>query len=137
MAICVIKRGTNIGYRRVILSSILAVCTLVSGCNDSAIIWSGESQSPSKNIVASASTEQQSGFGTAGVYTTVYLKQNAQKPTAILVFSNETAYPLGVTAVDMTWVTPSHLNVAYKGNVNIEFQAIKCAGVEISIEKKG
>ena len=75
-------------------------------------------------------------MGTAGVYTTVYLKQNAQKPTTILVLSNETAYPLGVTTVDMKWVTPSHLNLVYKGNASIEFQAIKCSGVEISIEKK-
>jgi hypothetical protein len=149
MEICVTKKGIGITYRKLILPSVFAVCALISGCtdsaknndsaigNDSATIWSGEAQSPDKHYVASARTEQDSGFGTAAVYTTVYLKQNAQKPTAILVFANETAYPLGVTAVDMTWITPSHLSVAYKGNANIEFQVIKCAGVEISIEKKG
>ena len=123
-------------YRKLILSSILAACTLVSGCNDSATIWSGEAQSPNKNFVASARTEQHSGLGTAGVYTSVYLKQNTQKPTTILVLSNESAYPLGVTAVNMSWVTPSHLNIAYKGNANIVLQVVKCAGVEISIEKR-
>jgi hypothetical protein len=65
------------------------------------------------------------------------LKQSGQQKGAeILLLSNDTAYPLGITAVDMTWITPSHLNITYRGQATINFQAIKCAGVEISVEKK-
>ena len=116
--------------------SILAICAFASGCKDSAIIWSTESQSPDKHFVASAHTEQFGGFGTAGVVTAVYLKQSGQPPVMILCLSNESAYPSGITAVNMTWITPSHLRITYKGRATINFQAIKCAGVEISVEKK-
>lgn len=105
-------------------------------CSDSAIIWSAESQSPDKHYIASARTEQFGGLGTAAVFTAVYLKQSRQPPAMILSLSNESAYPLGITAVDMTWITPSHLSIIYRGQATINFQAIKCAGVEISVEKK-
>jgi len=133
---CATKQMTRIAYRQLIYSFILAVCAFVSGCNDSAIIWSGESPSPDKHFVASARTEQYGGLGTAGVYTTVYLKQIGQSPVEILTLSNKSAYPLGITAVNMTWVTPSHLSITYKGHATIDFQAVKCAGVEISVEEK-
>ena len=133
---CAAKQVPRIAYRKLIFSAILAVCAFVSGCNDSSIVWSGESQSPDKHFVASARTEQYSGLGTAGVFTTVYLKQSGQSPVMILNLSNESAYPLGITVVNMTWITPSHLSVTYKGHATIDFQAIKCAGVEISVEEK-
>ena len=83
----------------------------------------------------SARTEQFGGLGTAGVFTAVYLKQSGQSPVMILSLSNESAYPLGITAVNMTWITPSHLSITYKGHATINFQAVKCAGVEITVEK--
>jgi hypothetical protein len=137
MELCAIKQVPRIAYGKLIFSSVLAVCALASGCSDSAIVWSGESQSPDKHFVAKARTEQYSGPGTAGVFTTVYLKQGAQSPVMILSLSNESAYPAGITAVNMNWITPSHLSVTYKGHATIDFQAIKCAGVEISVDEKG
>jgi hypothetical protein len=137
MGNCATDQVTRITFRKLIISFIFAVCAIVSGCKDSAIIWSAESQSPDKHFVASARTEQYGGLGTAGVYTTVYLKQGRQSPQEILALSNETAYPLGITAVNMNWITPSHLHITYKGRAAIEFQVVKCAGVEISVEKKG
>jgi len=132
-----IKQMPQTACRKLIPSFILAACTLISGCNDSSIIWSREIQSPNKNLVAIAQTEQYGGFGTDAVYTLVSLKQNKREPTVILSLSNESAYPLGVTVVDMIWVTPTHLKVIYKGHATIEFQAIKCCGVDVSVEKKG
>ena len=104
--------------------------------NDSAIIWSGESQSPDRHFVASAHTVPYGGLGTVAAQTTVYLKQRGQSPVWILGLSYESVYPLGITAVDMTWITPSHLSITYEGHATIDFQAVKCAGVEITIEKK-
>jgi hypothetical protein len=130
------KQVICIAYRMLMISSILAICAFISGCKDSAIIWSAESQSPDKHYVASAHTEQFGGLGTAAVFTAVYLKQVGQPSVMIFSLSNESAYPVGITAVDMTWITPSHLRITYRGQAVINFQVIKCAGVEISVEKK-
>jgi len=134
---CATKQVIHVAYRMLMISSILAICAFVSGCKDSAIIWSAESQSPDKHYVASARTEQYGGLGTAAVITTVYLSQSGHSPVEIFSLSNESAYPLGITAVNMTWITPSHLSITYKGHATINFQAVKCAGVEITVEKKG
>jgi hypothetical protein len=113
---------------------IVGVCTLLSGCQDSATIWSAESPSPNGYWLASAKTEQFGGPGTAGVYTTVYLKQGSHSPVQILTFSNESAYPSGITSVGMNWVSASHLEVTYKGHADLQFQVVKFAGVDVSVQ---
>ena len=84
-----------------------------------------------------ASTIQNSGFGTGDVETGVYLKwaSTTQHPTMILGFSNESAYPLGVTGVKMKWITNNHLDVAYGPGAKLNFQAIKAGGVEITVHQ--
>ena len=118
---------------RIFLLIIIGLCALVFGCRDSAIIWSAESRSPDGHLLASARTEQFGGPGTAYVATTVYLKQISQPPVEILEFANDSAFPSGITEVDMNWVNPTHLEVTYKGHATIDFQAVKCAGVDISL----
>ena len=51
----------------------------------------------------------------------------------ILSFSNESAYPAGITNVEMNWVTASHLEVTYKGHATLQFQVVKYAGIDISV----
>ena len=119
--------------RRMFLPAAIAVCGLAFGCRDSAIIWSAESRSPDGNWLASARTEQSGGPGTAYVATTVYLKQNSQPPVEILEFANDSAFPSGITNVDMNWVNPTHLEVTYKGHATLNFQAVKYAGIDISL----
>jgi hypothetical protein len=107
-----------------------------SGCKDSAVIYSEEAKSPDGRWLASVSTEQYGGPGTAHLETTVYLKWvlSSTPPIEILSFSNNSAYPAGATKVKMNWVTPSHLNVVYNRNATLDFQAVKCADVSISVE---
>jgi hypothetical protein len=83
--------------------------------------------------LASASTEQFGGPGTAAVETSVYLKQNSQPPVEILELSNDSAYPSGITNVGMNWVNPTHFEVTYQGHATLNFQAVKCAGIDISV----
>lgn len=115
----------------------ISVCllALLSACNDSAIIWATEVKSPDGHLIASAHTEQFGGLGTAAVFTSVFLKQSSssKKPVEVLTLSNSSAYPVGITSVIMSWQSPSQLQVAYKGDATIEFQAIKCLGVEVSV----
>ena len=119
--------------------ALYAGCVVVSlsvlSCSENdATIWQSKATSPDKNWVATVSTTQSSGFGTADVETGVYLKwvNSPHPPTLILGFSNETAYPLGITGVQMHWVTNSHLDVTYNKGAQLNFQAIKAGGVEIS-----
>jgi hypothetical protein len=115
---------------------ILAACTFAFGCKDGGTaIWSADTPSPDRNWVASASTKQWSGPGTAYVGTSVYLKRrdDSKPPVEILEFANDSAYPTGITNVEMTWLTPSHLEVAYRGHATLNFQAVKCAGIDISV----
>jgi hypothetical protein len=39
------------------------------------------------------------------------------------------------TGVDLklNWLTPTHLEITYKQPASIDFQAIKCGGIEISV----
>lgn len=115
---------------------LVGMCVLsVSGCRDSAIIWSAKSPSPDGRWVATASTEQFGGPGTAYVGTNVYLKavKGSQPPVEILGLSNESAYPSGVTSVGMNWTSASHLELTYKGHATVDFQVVKCAGIDISV----
>jgi hypothetical protein len=109
---------------------------LVSGCRDEGTtIWSKEVRSPDGSWLATAATKQWSGPGNAYVATSVYLKEkgSAQPPVEVLGFSNDSAYPSGVTNVTMDWVTPTHLNVTYGSHATLDFQAIKCSGIDISV----
>jgi len=118
---------------KALLLTILGVCVSTFGCGECAVIWSAESRSPNGHYVASASTDQCGGPGTAFVGTTVYLKQDSQPPVQILALANESAYPSGITNVGMNWLTESHLELTYRGQARVNFQVVKCAGIDISV----
>lgn len=115
----------------VMLMVTLSVCTLLSGCSNVATIWSTEVRSPDGRWLAKALTEQHSGPGNALLQTTVFLKdtKGPKEPIEVLLFTQD------AKSIDlkMNWLTPSHLEVIYKQPAVIDFQAIKCAGVEISV----
>jgi hypothetical protein len=35
--------------------------------------------------------------------------------------------------MEMTWLSPTHLEVTYKGNASLNFQAVKCTGIDTSV----
>ena len=47
----------------------------------------------------------------------------------ILSFSNESQ----VADLKLDWVGPRHLNVSYPSYAGLDFQAVKCAGIDISV----
>jgi hypothetical protein len=73
--------------------------------------------------------------GTAYVGTHAYLKAVNGSPRSleILGLSDESAYPANVTNVGMSWTSPSQLELTYKGHVTVDFQVIKCAGIDIAV----
>lgn len=105
------------------------------GCRDQATIWSARSKSPGGRWIATASTEQFGGPGTASLETNVYIAQSSKgKPIPVLDLNNYAAFPPGVTAVEMAWQGPMHLTLTYHGIATVEFQAVKCFGIEITLQ---
>jgi hypothetical protein len=110
----------------------VAVCSLLYGCSNVATTWSTEVRSPDGRWLAKALTAQQSGPGNALLQTTVFLKHTTgpKEPIEVLLFTQD------AKSIDlrMKWLTPSHLEVTYKQPAVIDFQAIKCGGVDISVQ---
>jgi hypothetical protein len=111
---------------------VLGFCLFAVACEDAAVIWKAQETSADGHWVASAQMKQFGGPGTAGLETVVFLAHPGdQKPTAILVFSPEMP---DAGEVEMRWLTNTHLEVTYHKDTQVDFQAIKCAGVDISLE---
>jgi len=125
---------------------VVAVCVLGSGCQGDPTIWKAEVRSPDGLWIASADTMQTGGFGSAGIYTTVYLKRSKDSgpPTEVLEFSCQGPAPRpyvldnantgGTIDLTMKWVTPSHLDVTYDKHPDLIFQVVKISGINISVQ---
>lgn len=131
---------------KAILLVIIGVSLLPSGCRDNAhpTIWTAEVRSPDGLFLAIARTDQNGGFGSASIDTMVFLKQASQPPVMVLAFDCEglarRAYVLdnkanagGTINLTMQWVAPSQIEVTYNGHATLSFQAVKYAGIAISL----
>lgn len=124
-------------FKLAIIFALLGVFN--SGCGGAATTWSAEARSPDGLWLAIARSQQWGGPGNDYDATTVYLKwvKGSQRPSEILEFSHQYAN----MHLRMEWITPKHLNVVYAptskpgDQVNVDFQAVKCADVEITIQK--
>jgi hypothetical protein len=67
--------------------------------------------------------------------TVVYLNwtKGSQSPMEILRLSDDYEMPSEEISVEMKWLTPTHLELAYKGHRTLVLQASKCEGVDISV----
>jgi hypothetical protein len=113
--------------------TIIGICVLLSACrNNPTTIWSAEVLSPDGPWIAGARTDQYSGPGNAGLYTTVELRRTSgqKSPMEILLLDQQET---GEVALKMNWLTPSHLEVEYTKHPRLDFQAVKCAGIDISV----
>lgn len=124
-------RDSRSALRKVALALTVSACALLFACSNAVTIWSGESRSPDGQWRAIARTDQYSGPGNAALLTTVYLKatKGRKDETEVLLFMQN------AKSIDlkMNWLTQSHLEVTYKQPAEIDFQAIKCAGIDISV----
>jgi hypothetical protein len=131
-----------------LLPIIVGIGICFSGCTskDEHAVWKEALLSPDAAWVASATTLQNGGFGSGGISTTVYLSRpgNANVPTEVLGFSCDGPIPRpyvldnvankgGSINLVMKWITPTHLEVTFSGRPDLYFQAVKFAGIEISV----
>jgi hypothetical protein len=112
----------------VIALALLTTC----GCKETpATDWSEQAVSPDGSWTARASNQRGGGMGGAYNDATVRLKRKTgpSDEITILSFSNESQ----VADLKMEWVDSTHLTVSYPSYATIDFQAIKCAGINISV----
>lgn len=119
------------GIRVAMWVATILLCVSAFGCEDAETIWSTESRSPDGGWVATAKTDQYGGPGTAGIISTVSLRQvkGRQDKIEILQLSQN------ASSIDLklNWLTSSHLEITFKQPASIDFQAIKCGGIDISV----
>lgn len=115
---------------------IFSVCALLSGCTGGRAIWSTQSLSPDGKVLAKASaTATDGGLSIlASTDTKVLLKwaSGSRKDTSVLELADASDAPVD-THVDMNWLTPTHLELTYKGNQTVVFQAVKWMGINITV----
>jgi hypothetical protein len=114
---------------------VLGFCISLSGCDGPNTSWSAESRSPNGKMIARAHTIQPGGMGIGNFGTFVDLNwtTGSQAPTVILAFSDGRDEPGDDTAVAMNWLSPTRLELTYKRHRTIDFEAIKCHGIDISV----
>jgi hypothetical protein len=121
---------------KLILLLTFGACLLMSGCGSSEKVWSTESRSPDGKVIATARTAvRNKGLSIiSGTDTNVYLKwaKGSRGETSILELADATDEPVD-THVEMNWLTPTHLELTFRGNQSIMFQAVKWVGIDISV----
>jgi hypothetical protein len=122
--------------RRNAIAGVLLIFVIgfLAGCKNSERAWSEQSKSPDGKLIATAETLEPGGWGTGAppeTYVNLNWTSGSQNPTVVFSFNDGPNEPGGMK-VGMHWLTPRHLELTYKGNPTIDFQAIKWTEVEIS-----
>jgi hypothetical protein len=126
-------------FRRALWCLIVLSSLCVTGCrNDGTIVWSAEVHSPDRRWLASAATKQWGGPGGAYVSTSVYLRPigSNQRAFELLGLADPTAYPIGITSVKLTWITPTHLDIDYSDRSTVDLQVVKFQDIEITAQAR-
>jgi hypothetical protein len=127
----------HIKIRTALCLMVIGACCLELSCDRSGVktIWSAEVRSPDGHWLASAQTEQHSGFGTGGVVTNVYLKstKGSRALQLILVLFHNPDDPPRPIGLSMKWAAPSQLVVTYNGRAKVDFEVAKYGDVYISL----
>jgi hypothetical protein len=125
---------------------VFVACVLEIGCRVDPTVWHAEIPSPDGVWVAIADTSQNGGPGNAAIATTVSLKGTriSNGPQLVLGFNCDGPVPRpytldnvantgGTIDLQMKWLTPSHLEVTYKGHPDVYLQTVKLWGIDISL----
>ena len=133
------------GISKAVFRIVLGIRLLEVGCA-APTVWKAEVPSPDGAWIAIGRTIQSGGYGTGSITTSVSLAHVnlSQAPTQVLEFACSGPVPKpyvldnvanagGTINLNMQWVTPSHLEVTYNGHADLYFEAVKYAGIDISV----
>ena len=119
-----------------VLLLLFSACLALSACEGPRTAWSAESRSPDGRWIATAQAVETNGIGIGdpGTFVSLNWTSGSQPPRLILALSPSlSSSQRGSTKVGMNWLTPTHLELTYSGKMTVDFQAIRCDGVEISV----
>lgn len=113
------------------MAVVAAVAIPLAGCDPTDILLKEETRSPDGYWTVQTVIQRISGPGINSIDTYVFLSRTSGhgKGTQILELNVPTA---DKGEVMVTWRDKNHLELGYHKEAEIDFQAIKCAGVEIS-----
>jgi hypothetical protein len=141
------KHRDMLGARSVGVVTIFAALAMPLGYHDDPTVWKKDIPSPTGAWVATARTKQWGGFGSAWVETTVSIQRvdgtvNHGNPFDVLSYPGggeiPKTYVLSDANVDtdlqVTWLTPTHLQIAHRSAINPDLQVIRFSDVDISFQ---
>jgi hypothetical protein len=141
--------GSRKGFATPLCLSIVLISVTSCGNKRDLTVWAAQVSSPDLQWIASADTVQNGGFGSGGISTSVYLVRagSRESPIEVLTFSCDGPIPRpyvldnvankgGSIGLTMKWITPTHLHVVYEDHPQLAFQAVKLAGIDITIENR-
>jgi hypothetical protein len=121
---------------------VLVVFLFASGCRNGRTIWSTAARSPDGHWLASATTYQNFGPGTASVDTGVYLRraEDSRPPAQAWGGASHSSDLHRPPSVGLNWLTPSHLEVTFqRGGIEdcgfLDYSGI--SGITISVRGRG
>jgi hypothetical protein len=119
-----------------LLLLVLTATIFEAACNQSKNIWSAQAKSPDGKVVANGqAVVRNRGLSIISIVeTNVYVQWAGDERSQMLVLNladGSDAPP--DTTVDMRWLGPRHLELTYRGPRAVGFQAVKWAGVDISV----
>jgi hypothetical protein len=123
--------------RRNSIGTLAVLCFFsLAGCRTSnETTWSGQSFSPDHAWLALVHSEHTNhGFGGESAWTIVEMKQNISNTSPVQVLEFDEG-PESVYDLKMTWPSLNHLDITYRGDSPITFQAIKAFGKDVTVEQ--
>jgi hypothetical protein len=130
---------------------LLAICGCASSTRPQPppTIWEANLPSPDGSWIAQARTIQNGGFGTASIYTIVYLKHSDEPGlgTQVLAFSctgpasrpyvlDNKANAGGTIDLQMKWLSASHLEVTYANHPDLVSRVPEFNGIDITAREE-
>jgi len=111
----------------------MGVFFLLGGCeSDRAVVWQADAVSPDGAYMTHAETVQQSGPGNAALWTTVELRQKWRETgVEILGLSHDLLPRSPGYAVQMKWLGPRRLRLAWAPDSEVNFRAVRAITVDI------
>ncbi len=108
-------------------------CSALPGCAPNPqVIWSTTAPSPDGLWVASVQTKMWSGPGIGTVGSMAYLARSSEADKTIEILT----YREGANIVhpELKWQSPKELLILIPADTSVDFQAIKCAGIAITLQ---